>query len=288
MNTPNISEQSINYMNAYEKSLTLWPVPYKSYFVKTNFGDTHIIESGDEAMPPLVLLHGASMSSTMWYPNIVDWSKNFRVICIDLMGDKNKSNSIVDISERASYAIWLEEVFNKLNIEKADIVGLSYGALNTVNFLMYFPERVKKVVLMSPAATFIPFDPIFFNYAFGMVNNREGVEKFFQWIFGNRYTVHSLILEQMVSAMMWTDTNKKATPKENGFPYVFTDNELQKLKTPILLLLGEEEVMYNPMEAYTRVKTSTNITVEMVEGAGHLMNMETPEYVNKRVKEFLV
>lgn len=288
MNTLNLSEQVVDYMRAYEQSLTLWPVPYTDYYVKTNYGDTHIIESGNEEMPPLILLHGASMSSTMWFPNIKDWVGNFRVICIDIIGDKNKSKPIEEISDRLSYANWLEEVFKQLNIKKADIVGLSYGALNTVNFLMYFPERVNKVVLMSPAATFIPFDPIFFSFAFGMVNSREGVEKFIKWIFGKRFNVHSFVFEQLVAAMKWVDTNKKSLPKENGFPYVFTDKELQSIKTPILLLLGEEEVMYNPLEAYTRVKTLTNITVEMVEGVGHLMNMESPEYLNKRVLEFLI
>ncbi|OUA57226.1 alpha/beta fold hydrolase [Bacillus thuringiensis] len=279
--------QETNYLQSYEKSLKLWPTSFSSYFVETSQGKTHIIESGNKLAQPLVLLHGAKMSSTMWYPNILHWSNHFRIICIDILEDKNKSVLKKGFIDRLSYALWLKEVLHTLEINNINIVGLSYGALHTVNFLTFFPEKVNKAVIMSPAATYIPFHPLFFSYASGMMNSREGVEKFLDWIFGNRYTIHPFIQEQLIAGMMWNNSVKSETQIERGFPYIFTNQELSEIKTPMLLMLGENEVMYNPMEAFKYAENSSpNLTIELVRDVGHLMSMENPQYINSLILDF--
>ncbi|MFD3218206.1 alpha/beta fold hydrolase [Bacillus sp. BR_7a] len=279
--------QETNYLQSYEKSLKLWPTSFSSYFVETSQGKTHIIESGNKLAQPLVLLHGAKMSSTMWYSNILQWSKHFRIMCIDILGDKNKSLPKKGFIDRLSYALWLKEVLHTLEINSTNIVGLSYGALHTVNFLTFFPDKVNKAVIMSPAATYIPFRPLFFSYASGMMNSREGVEKFLGWIFENRYTVHPYIQEQLIAGMMWNNSVENETPTEQGFPYIFTNQELAEIQTHMLLMLGENEVMYNPIEAFKCAENSSpNLTVELVKDVGHLMSMENPQYINDRILEF--
>ncbi len=279
--------QETNYLQSYEKSLKLWPTNFSSYFVQTSQGKTHIIESGNKLAQPLVLLHGAKMSSTMWYSNILQWSKQFRIMCVDILGDKNKSIPKKDFTNRLSYALWLKEVLHTLEISSTNIVGLSYGALHTVNFLTFFPEMVNKAVIMSPAATYIPFHPLFFSYASGMMNSREGVEKFLDWIFNKRYTIHPFIQEQLIAGMMRNNSVKNETPTEQGFPYIFKNQELAKIQTPMLLMLGENEVMYNPIEAFKCAENSSpNLTVELVKDVGHLMSMENPQYINDRILKF--
>lgn len=283
-----IMTEETQYHDSYNKSLELWPVEYSTYYVNTAQGKTHIIESGNKTAPSLILLHGGSMSSTMWYPNVMEWSKSYRVICVDILGDKNKSIPQIEFIDRPSYALWLKDVLDTLQIKKTDIVGLSYGVLNIVNFLLFYPEKVNRVVLMSPAATYVPFDSKFYTHAFGMVKNPSGVQSFLNWIFNDRYKPHPFIVEQLVAAMNWVEPSKSTAPKENGFPYVFTDEELASVSNPILLMFGENEVMYNVDEAYKRaVNSSPCMTVELVEEVGHLMSMENPSYINRRVLEFL-
>ncbi|MGQ3381099.1 alpha/beta fold hydrolase [Priestia endophytica] len=291
MHTSKLGEQKNGYLQSYDKVLEkLWPIAFSSYFVDTSYGYTYIIESGDKLSPPLILLHGARMSSTMWYPNIEEWSKHNRVICIDILGDKNKSILEKKFTNRLSYASWLNEVLDHLQINKTNIVGLSYGALHTVNFLSFFPQKVNKAVIISPAATYIPFDPMFYSYAMGMVSNKEGVKSFLEWVFDNCYTVDPLIEQQLIAGTFENASppNQEETQTERGFPYVFKDEELAQIQTQLLLLLGEKEVMYNPEEAFCRAKNSSpHITVEMVKGVGHLMSMEKPKQINKRVLCFL-
>ncbi|WP_366249527.1 alpha/beta hydrolase [Terribacillus aidingensis] len=276
------------YFQSYDRVLNaLWPTQFSSYFLETSYGNTYIIESGDLLSPPLLLLHGAKMSSTMWYPNVAEWSKQYRVICVDILGDKNKSNLEKQFSNRLSYATWLNELLESLQIDKTNIVGLSYGALHTVNFLTFFPHKVNKAVIMSPAATYIPLNREFYSYAMGLISNEVGVKNFLKWIFNDRHTVNSLIQQQLIDGMQW-NTESSTQKVRQAFPYIFTDDELAQIQTQLLLLLGEKEVMYDPLEAFNRAKNSSpHITIEIIKGVGHLMSMEKPVQVNKRVLSFL-
>ncbi|MED3576036.1 alpha/beta hydrolase [Cytobacillus praedii] len=287
MNDQKTNQLKLEYLYSYKRSLELWPENTLSYYVNTTHGKTFILECGEKSNPPLVLLHGAKMSSTMWFPNVASWSKNYRVICIDILGDNNRSIMNRNFSDRASYAYWLLEILNEMQLKKINLIGLSYGALHTVNFISLAPDRVEKAVIMSPAATYIPFDNIFYTYAFDLVRSEEGVNRFFSWIFKDRYSVPTLIRSQMEAAMRLNES-KTTSPNKEGFPYIFTDKELARIQTPILLMLGECEVMYDSKKAYSRaLHSSPNITVEMVTGVGHIMSMENPEFINKRVLLYL-
>ncbi|MCM3442929.1 alpha/beta fold hydrolase [Metabacillus halosaccharovorans] len=285
INTINYEQE---YKKAYEESLSLWPVKYKDYFVSTTYGLTYVIESGDLNAEPLLLLHGASMSSTMWFPNIEELCKQYRVLSVDILGDKNKSLPTNEFLDRRSHAKWLEEVLDGLNITRANFIGLSYGALNVMNLLNYSPDRVNKVVLISPAATFVPLSPDFYSYAFKMVKSTSGVDNFLEWIFGDRYELPHQLKKQLYAGMMWVDPNKGTKPKASGFPYVFNNLELSEMKNPILLLFGEHEVMYDPKEALARaIDYVPNIRAEIIKGVGHLMTLEDPRTTTFYALEFL-
>jgi pimeloyl-ACP methyl ester carboxylesterase len=277
------------YLESYSRSLELWPIDYTDYYVSTSFGETFIVECGDKSALPLILLHGASMSSTMWYPNVEKWAESYRIFAVDIIGDKNKSVPKKEFTNRADHAAWLSEVLDALQVAEADFVGLSFGALNLVNYLIYAPERVKKAALMSPAEAFVPFDPRFYSYAFGMVGNKEGVDAFLEWIFGGRYQLASQIRDQLTAGMMWIDTSRSSKPGNSGFPHVYSREELSLIQTPTLLLLGENEVMYNPQEAKERaVNTVRGIKAEIIKNAGHLLSLEKPGIVTDKVLEFLI
>ncbi|TWM34342.1 putative carboxylesterase nap [Bacillus paralicheniformis] len=284
--TPDLSDSGIRYFQAYKESLGLWPVHYKSFYVSTRFGQTHIIASGPEDAPPLVLLHGALFSSTMWYPNIEDWSSKYRTYAIDIIGDKNKSIPADLCGTRAGYADWLLEVFDALGIEKSHMVGLSLGGLHTMNFVLRAPERVESAAILSPAETFLLFHHDFYQYALSLTEP-DGVENFLNWMMTDRNVLHPVFAEQFHAGVMWQDGLRQPKPNADGFPYVFTDDELKSVKVPILLLLGEHEVIYDPQSALHRASTFVpGIEAEIIKQAGHVLSMEQPQYVNERVLRF--
>ena len=74
-----------------------------------------------------------------------------------------------------------------------------------------------------------------------------------------------------------------------GMPTKFSDQELANTKVPILLLIGEEEVIYGSIDATIECakKLIPHIHVEIIPNAGHLPNMDQPNLVNKMILKFL-
>lgn len=84
-------EGEAEYMAAHEARMQRWPVPYEAMDITGRYGRTQLVASGPEDAPPLVLLHGALASLTMWAPNIADLSRDYRVYAIDIIGEPSKS-----------------------------------------------------------------------------------------------------------------------------------------------------------------------------------------------------
>jgi len=273
-------ESQAKYIAAYDTALSLWPVPYESFYVPTRFGKTHIIASGLKGASPLVLLHATSVSATMWFPNIADLSREFRVYMLDIIGDAGKSVVSYPPKNKSDYALWLTDVFNELNVTQADVVGASYGGWVTMSMALYARERVKKIVLLSPPAAFAPFNKM---YILRIVPSmlfpiRSFIINSIQPLFVKQ--PNEIYFEQLVLA---------ATCKfKLVFPIKFTDDELQQIKIPTLLLIGRKEVIFSASKAIDRAtRLMKNIQAEMIPDAGHIPSMDQPEMVNERILNFL-
>ncbi|KAF1678883.1 alpha/beta hydrolase [Bacillus mexicanus] len=281
------ADRGLRFYKAYDQSLSLWPIESEAFYVSTRFGKTHIIASGPKDAPSLVLLHGGLFSSAMWYPNIAEWSSQYRTYAVDIIGDKNKSIPSAALAARADCAEWLKDVLDSLGIETAHLAGLSLGGSHIVNFLLHAPERVERAVVMSPAEAFISFHPDVYKYAARLTGAR-GAEAYIEWITDSRYDLHPVLQRQIVAGVEWQDEQRSLKPTENGFPYVFTDRELKSIEVPMLLMFGEHEVMYHQQMALERAAVLVpEIQAETVMNAGHLLSLEQPKYINQRILSFL-
>jgi hypothetical protein len=75
--------KSIAY-ESYDKTMELWDVAYKEEFIKTDYGQSHVIISGEENEEPLILLPGLFADATMWYPNVKSLSQHYKVFSLDM------------------------------------------------------------------------------------------------------------------------------------------------------------------------------------------------------------
>ena len=143
------------FLSAYDTAMKLWPVPYEEIEVPGRFGTTHVVISGPQDAPSMVLLHGMSMTLNMWSPNIADFSKDYRVYAIDVMSQPGKSIPDPDnpIQNAADYVAWLFDTLNGLDLNHVYLVGMSNGGWLALHFAMAAPERVGKLVLLSPGAS---------------------------------------------------------------------------------------------------------------------------------------
>jgi pimeloyl-ACP methyl ester carboxylesterase len=269
---------------AYEAVLEGWPVPYEELDLPTRFGTSHVIVSGLEGAKPLVLLHGQDSSATSWIYNIAALCQDFRAYAVDTMGDMGQSQPTRLPNSRTGYAEWLLDVFDQLKMEKADLMGLSYGGFLAVNFAIAHPERVNRVVLLAPG---IPnFGPPTLQWAsYGMpmlfLPSRFTVQRFIAGASIKGYSREDPVHEQMIIGM-------KAMRKPSFMRPVFTDDELGQMAAPTLLLIGDHEIMCEPKKALANAaRLIPNLQAEVVPDASHMLNSDQPELINSCAREFL-
>ena len=72
------------------------------------------------------------------------------------MGQPGKSIPDHPIQSREDFVDWVSSILGTLKIDKANLMGMSYGGWVALNYALGAPERVEKCVLLSPAGGFIP------------------------------------------------------------------------------------------------------------------------------------
>ncbi|UCD79784.1 MAG: alpha/beta hydrolase [Desulfobacterales bacterium] len=275
-------EARAKYLAAYEAMFALWQVPHECIDVKTSYGSTHINVSGPDDGHPLVLLHAAGLTSTVWFANIAQLSANHRVYAVDVIGDAGKSIAECLMEKRSDYAEWLKEVFDGLNIAKGCLLGHSYGGWLTLNMALAYPDRLRKIILLAPAASFRPLGFITKLILYlGEFRIHPPARSILQVAAAKGTVLEETFIHHME---MVTRYCRPATM----YPTVFTDAELKQIDLPALLLIGAGDKIYNPQKAIQRAQRwMPDLTAEIIANAGHLLIMDQPEIINARILKFL-
>jgi pimeloyl-ACP methyl ester carboxylesterase len=105
----------------------------------------------------VLLLPSMAATATLWQPNVAALSRHFRTYAVDVIGQVGKSIPTCRIRSRHDFADWLADVMDGLGLRRACLVGSSYGAFLAMNQALLMPERVERLVLIGPAATFVGF-----------------------------------------------------------------------------------------------------------------------------------
>jgi len=277
------------YLAAYDGAMKLWPVPYEEMEIPNRFGATHVLVSGPKDAPPLVLLHGYMATSVMWSPNIADFSKNYRVYAIDVMGQPSKSIPEEPIRDGADYVAWLSATLDGLHLDRISLVGQSFGGWIALTYTVAVPARVRNLVLLSPGGL-LPLAKQFFVRGMLMVAfpTRLTVNSFMRWVgLTDRRgeTAARNVLELMYLGMkhfrMPPETKRVA-------PNPLSDEELRAMQVPVLLLLGDREVIYDPAKALARARRLIpHFEGELVPECSHDMCFSQRGIVDPRVLDFL-
>jgi pimeloyl-ACP methyl ester carboxylesterase len=275
------------FLAAYDAAMKSWPVSYGETQVLSRFGITHVVVSGPEHAPPLVLLHGYMATLTMWAPNVAALSRDYRVYAVDVMGQPGKSVAHEPIRTPADWVAWMIATLNGLHLDRVFLAGMSYGGWLALNFAVAEPERVQKLVLLSPAASFLPLVRQFFLRGMPMMTfpTHLTVNAFMQWLgFRNRAGDGDTkgALELMYLGMKHFRIARPVAPT------VFSDDELVAMRVPTLLLMGEQEVIYNAAKALARARRLLpRFEGALVPQSSHDMCVSQHRTVDARMLDFM-
>lgn len=106
----------------------------------------------------ILLLSGADSNRLTWYKQLDIFGQTFRTIAVDYRdtGDSDPVSEPYTIADLADDAAF---VLDALDVQEVHIVGISLGGYVALQMAIRHPGRVKKLVLVSTSATFIPPSP---------------------------------------------------------------------------------------------------------------------------------
>ena len=277
-------EVEARFMEIYAEKMAEWPLPYEDVFVDTQYGKIHVIVSGPEDAPPMLLLHASGVSSWSWKFNVGELSRSYRTYAIDTLGDVGKSEyaSLDNILRNGEDQAHLyAEIADKLGIDKAVVVGASDGGAIASYYALHYPERVEKLALLGPMgyaganesiirimfAQFFPLKPVqksTFKWAFS--DSDKLIEEFSEWF--------------TLTMTGYTGGTIRVAPS------MLSTEQRQNFQMPVMFIFGtRDNLVGDPEAAKALVQDVPDVRVEIVE-AGHLMGGEIPEECNRLILDF--
>lgn len=106
------------------------------------------VQLGNPHGVPVVLIHGYTDSDLDWAPLIPYLSRDFRLVVVDLRSHGASSKPECCYT-RLDFAYDVKLLLDALGIGRADIVGHSLGSMIAQTFAEYWPQRTRRVVLIS-------------------------------------------------------------------------------------------------------------------------------------------
>lgn len=271
-----------DYLKAYSRLLRHWPRPTLRQ-VPTLLGSTNVIESGDAGWPPLVLLPAVAVSAAAWFPMASMLYRHHHLFAIDIVGDAGLSVLSRRPHSPIEYANWLAEVIAALGLERPAVMGHSYGGWLALQLARYRPDAVGPLVLLAPAAGLTSFHwpvGLFLRAAEHLPLKPDAGDTL-------RMQAHrGFELEPDFVALMEIVNREVRT--EVLFPGTMADEDLAAIENPTLILIGEDEILFDPNAALTRgMRLLPNAEGRLVSETSHLLPMERPALVDEAIEAFL-
>jgi pimeloyl-ACP methyl ester carboxylesterase len=261
-----------------------WSVTYQTRDIVTQHGITHVISCEESPSFPLFLLHAGYASSTMWFPNILELSQHRMVYAIDTIGEPGKSIPAHSLPSKQDMADWLIGVMDGLGVSQADFVGLSRGGWLATNLAILAPQKVRRLCLLSPAASFVSLNKFFSLVASSVMRLRMNIvlrTALYSWV-AKGFKINPAFEKQFIIGLKYW-----MYPKVGIMPVAFEDDELLKLSMPALMLIGGEDRLNSQPSIQRARKLVPHLQAEVIPLAGHFLCMDQASIVNAKILEFL-
>jgi pimeloyl-ACP methyl ester carboxylesterase len=261
--------------------------------------------------PAIVFLHGFPFDRSMWREQVDFLSaKGFRTVAPDLRGLGEMSGKLQFVAEanpneierqaEACRTITTMEdmardvatLMTDLAIGQAVVCGLSMGCYVAFEFAHLFPSRLRALVFagaraQGPDETERKSRE---DKAQDLSNDGMGpvVDAMLPDLLAPRTLAEKPEVVARAREMIRRTSSRGAAAAQRGMA-VRRDysGDLAGIDVPVLIIAGREDKVRKPDDAdfiHHQIKTSR---LEIIDDAGHLMNMEQPEVFNRALLKFL-
>ena len=238
----------------------------------------------------LVLIHGFPLTARMWGPLVAALPAGWDAVTPDLPGFGHSKQAPARTMDDMATAILSE--LDARGIERAVIGGLSMGGYVTFALYRLAPERFSGMVLADTRATADTGQQK--DARRRMIETvREGgagavAEEMLPKLLGPTTQRENGALGSDVRAMIESNTpDAIAAAAEAMMGRPDSTDLLSRIRVPALIVCGTEDVLTPPSDARALHEGIRGSRLELIEGAGHLSNLEAPRAFNAALAAFL-
>jgi len=231
---------------------------------------------------PVLYLHGAG--GLFWDPLMDALAANHHVVAPEHPG-AGVSQGLEHVEDLWDLVLYYNELLDQLGFERVTVVGHSFGGMVAAEIAATNPERVERLVLVSPLGLWRDDHP---------VPDFSGVPY---------HALPGLLLADpegpLAALLPRPDPNDPEALLQGAmtvaailqFIWPLPDKGLSKrlyrVKAPTLVVWGKQDRLVDPSYGDSFTAAITGARLELIDGAGHLPQIEQPALLASAVTGFL-
>ncbi len=245
---------------------------------------------------PLILIPGFASGAWTWFRQTDELSKDFRVITFDPRGigkSKMDENDLQNLSMKT----FVEDVLgllDSLKIEKANVLGASFGGFVAQEFALSFPERLGKLILACTTAGgknhVKPDIEILRSFTPDLnLPLDERIRKFFRPAFTEEFNAKHA--EEVGKVCRLREENEVAEATysaqlQTAFTFDIED-KIGAIKHETLVITGDRDNLVPMQNSINLAEKLPNSILKIVENGSHMIFIENADEFNKIVSQFI-
>lgn len=258
-------------------------------FVPTSAGKIGLYDvPGNGSLPTVVILHGISASGTGFAPLFMRLRQHAkRVIVPDFPGHGFSADPSVTLTIDALFDSMTGVLDDLLGDEPCIVIGNSLGGAVALDYVAKRRERVKGLVLLSPAGARSSEEELrALMNAFEVTNRRESMA-FLMRVYHRPNWIFKLIAHELPANLQRRGV-VDLFDSINLESRVIPEAELKSLPMPMLFIWGQSERLFPGTHLdWWKEHLPKQAVVEQPAGMGHCPHIDAPEPLARRIVSFL-
>lgn len=259
-----------------------------SHLVPTRYGDTYCLEFGDSCLPKLVIFHGGYTNHAFILYYLRALIGRFHIFALDMPGHPGKSSETIIDPRDDSYGHWACEALEQLAIDRAHVLGLSYGGFVSQRLAALKPDRVASLTLIVSAG-------ICGMNQLSLIKNLMLPQILFRLTKSERYL--NAMLEVLFTdyddafVVDFFRTMLSDVKNDSRQMKLSRESEFAGFLKPVLVITAEHDAVFDAKkQARIAAKLFPNVTVWELEGSKHSPSVTAKERlkVSDRITKFIL
>jgi pimeloyl-ACP methyl ester carboxylesterase len=249
----------------------------------------------DGSGPDLVLMHGMFGDYLDWEPVLGLLARRFHVVALDLPGFGESGKP--DVAYTGEFFVEkLDGIVVELGLKEIILAGNSFGGQIAMLYARRHPEKVSQLVLVdSGGFREVPEAERVMARTILSRENLLGmpaamIPLIFSKVFAKESAEKERYMAKQTAKLKAADYPEYVRAVVQSIELSMATNllgELPKIACPVLLLSGKEDSVVPPEQAEEAARRLPQATLQIMEGCGHMPQMEEPEEFARRVAEHI-